>query len=709
LIDLLSGRPGQLLSETLLHFLWQGIVVALLLRLCDPLLRSVQSRYSASLVALLVMLALPLATYYQLSQRERSAALPQALPIEAAVTKHFDSLTLPAAADLVARWQPWLVGLWLIGVLLLAARLLLGYLATLWLRGDRRPLTTALATKVAWLGRRLGVTTRCRVYLSARVGEAIAVGCFKPLVLIPLAWASELPTSALEAIIAHELAHIRRWDLWATLLQRLAETLLFYHPAVWWLSRRLSLQRELCCDALAVSATRSPADYVLALEMIARRTSAPPLTLATAFLGGGKMNLLERVRHVLAGSPREGSAWWPAGLAALAAPLLAAIAIGGWSLLPGKVLADDDREVEVKTEVDDAAEETSGLMSLALRFLAAGEEGDEQAEAETVDEGEADGKYLELIIRTLKGGGSDDEEADDDDGDDDDSDDRIDIERAARIKKQRALAEQQVREVEEALERQLKKLKGAQKELAHKKTVKKGPADDFDLSEFRPETEREKRLLAVIKKLQAQIKEARSARVQKPEGKMLNKIVLEAEKSERAEKDATIARQRAAKEQLVQELRAKKDLDQKGAAEKEVYRRAFEEKKEAIREKEAALRKHQEAAAAQEKAALQKALSANEELQRREAQRAAEYEKLMQRVLQGANERPDHDSDAELQKLRQALKQRDVELQKALEALKRAHEEHGQERETENGKESRRDNEEDEEDAERNEEEQASR
>src|SRR5205085_8419818 len=152
------------------------------------------------------------------------------------------------------------------------------------------------------------------------------------------------------------------------------ETLLFYHPAVWWLSRRLSQQRELCCDALAVSVTRAPDEYVLALETIARRTSAPPLTLATSFLGGGNMNLLDRVRHVLAGSPREGSAWWPAGLAALAAPLLAAVALGGWSLLPATVTADDEREPPSERRDDEPSEETGGLLKLVVRVLGAGDE-----------------------------------------------------------------------------------------------------------------------------------------------------------------------------------------------------------------------------------------------------------------------------------------------------------------------------------------------
>ncbi|MCH5375658.1 MAG: M56 family metallopeptidase, partial [Planctomycetes bacterium] len=109
-----------------------------------------------------------------------------------------------------------------------------------------------------------------------------------------------MPLEALEAIVAHELAHIRRYDLWVGLLQRVVETLLFYHPAVWWLSHRLDRQRELCCDALAVQTTGQRVVYVQALEQAARRRSARArLDVAAAIGGDGKMRILERVRHGL--------------------------------------------------------------------------------------------------------------------------------------------------------------------------------------------------------------------------------------------------------------------------------------------------------------------------------------------------------------------------------------------------------------------------
>ena len=92
---------------------------------------------------------------------------------------------------------------------------------------------------------------------SRRAVEVVALGYLRPMVLLPATLVTQMPPEMLEAIIAHELAHIRRLDLWVNLAQRVVETLLFYHPAVWWLSSRLRSERELCCDELAVRVTGS--------------------------------------------------------------------------------------------------------------------------------------------------------------------------------------------------------------------------------------------------------------------------------------------------------------------------------------------------------------------------------------------------------------------------------------------------------------------
>jgi hypothetical protein len=125
----------------------------------------------------------------------------------------------------------------------------------------------------------------------------------------------------LEAILAHELAHVRRHDFVVNLLQALVETLFFYHPAVWWLSRRVRLVREMCCDEMAAGATGERVVYATALELAARKRLEPAKTLLEVALGVTRMTLLDRVRNVLGLAARhEQGRWWPAAVLTLLVP-----------------------------------------------------------------------------------------------------------------------------------------------------------------------------------------------------------------------------------------------------------------------------------------------------------------------------------------------------------------------------------------------------
>ena len=118
---------------------------------------------------------------------------------------------------------------------------------------------------VARLTRRLHIGRAVRLLESTLVDVPTVIGWLKPVVLLPASALAGLSPHQLEAILAHELAHIRRHDYLVNLLQTLVETLLFYHPAVWWLSRRIRAERENCCDDLAVSLCGDPVAYAAAL------------------------------------------------------------------------------------------------------------------------------------------------------------------------------------------------------------------------------------------------------------------------------------------------------------------------------------------------------------------------------------------------------------------------------------------------------------
>jgi hypothetical protein len=262
---------------------------------------------------------------------------------------------------------------WLTGVFLLSSRLLSGWLGTLWLRGGRVALTGDLPQRIHLLARKLGLNPQDRVFSSARVQEAIVVGLWRPVVLVPLAWFTELPAEVLEAVIAHELAHIRRHDLWVTWLQRILESALFFHPAVWWVSRRIALEREMCCDELAVQATGRPVSYARALEAIGQRFAADQaVLLATSFHGESEMNLLARVRRVLGQQPQpETRSAGLAGFVLIAVGLSVALLLAS----SGRASQADEEKQERERPAAETGRERSPEAEAGRRRSAEAEEG----------------------------------------------------------------------------------------------------------------------------------------------------------------------------------------------------------------------------------------------------------------------------------------------------------------------------------------------
>jgi beta-lactamase regulating signal transducer with metallopeptidase domain len=368
LVELLAHPVARQLTLALLHFVWQGLAIAVVLVLVVELLgiRRPQTRYACSLAALVLMLICPVATFWLLGVTNEPAVGWTSGPSFLIRTERADGPEVHPTIDAAAAvaWleavQPYLLAAWLVGVAIFAGRLSACAIGVLRLRRKLIPLPLDLAANVERLGRRLAIDALPVVFLSRRVSEAMAVGVLRPLVLIPASWATEMPLEMLEAVIAHELAHLRRRDLLFNLLQRIAEAVLFYHPAVWWLSRRLRQERELCADALAVAATGRRLEYAEALEQVARLRQADVGPALAAFMRGGKnMRLLERVRNVLGshvlgqGAAGDRSRLWPAGLLILALPLALWALSLGLNVAVAEDERDDDDRPRAAREVED--------------------------------------------------------------------------------------------------------------------------------------------------------------------------------------------------------------------------------------------------------------------------------------------------------------------------------------------------------------------
>lgn len=314
----LSQPLVMALGWALLHFLWQGTLVALLLAGMLSLLkeRSTNVRYAASCVAMLMMLALPLITMTVIMRSSPVKAAIEMQPSFAAPTEQkalmaereqstaqVQTVTSTNSASFWLAVQsvnsrallPWMILLWLGGVVFFSLRLIGGWVYTQRLKTrEVRPMESGWQQTLKRLCQQLRIARPVRLLESAMVQVPTAIGWLRPVILIPVGALNGLNPQQLEAIIAHELAHIRRHDYLVNLLQAVIETLLFYHPAVWWVSRQIRDERELCCDDLAVAVCGDALTYARALfEMEQLRSASPQLALAAN--GGMLMNRIQRL------------------------------------------------------------------------------------------------------------------------------------------------------------------------------------------------------------------------------------------------------------------------------------------------------------------------------------------------------------------------------------------------------------------------------
>ncbi|HET8798326.1 MAG TPA: M56 family metallopeptidase, partial [Thermoanaerobaculia bacterium] len=331
-MQLLTGPVAQALGWALLHLLWQATIVAGILAAVLALLprRSANARYLASIAALALVFAMFVTTAVRTYDPGVAPIAHREAPVEA--TK-LDPASVPVilaaiategwrerlAASLAAARQtlPSVVGLWLAGVVLLSARLLVS-----WMRARSLVRRGATEAGAHWqraaerISAALGLRRAVRLLESAAIEVPSVIGSLRPVILLPASTLTGLTPQQIEMVLAHELAHIRRHDFFVNLLQAFVETLMFYHPAVWWMSRRVRIERENCCDDLAVAVCGDPIQYARALTRLEElRDHALPVAVAA---NGG--SLLDRIRRIAADRAESTgiSSRWAAAAAMLA-------------------------------------------------------------------------------------------------------------------------------------------------------------------------------------------------------------------------------------------------------------------------------------------------------------------------------------------------------------------------------------------------------
>ena len=342
---LVSPALLRAMGYTLLHSLWQGAALALVVALLLSFLRQqaavVRYRVAAvGLTALVGLAALTFGYYY--------ATMPPAEPLTSqAITPAAYAASVarahhPLVASSLTDWHSWLEGaasyleqhlrvvvaLWLLGFTITLGRLGLALRYVQRLRRHRLGAVPAVWQEcLARLSARAGLARPVQLRVSALVLSPLVVGHFKPLILLPLGVLSGLTVAELEMILAHELAHIKRKDYLFNFVQAVAETVFFYHPAVWFLAAVLHAERENCCDDLATYVGGNPRQLARALVALAELTRAAPTPRLTLAAVGTHDSLLSRVRRLVHVRPAKTNGFFPASFALLGAGLLLATAL----------------------------------------------------------------------------------------------------------------------------------------------------------------------------------------------------------------------------------------------------------------------------------------------------------------------------------------------------------------------------------------------
>src|ERR1700756_2669109 len=301
LTNWISPETMQALGWALLHFLWQGTALAALAAAAMAVFRKPSAQYVIGIVALGLMLVGPVATFVFYSQpRSNTTESVKSSPLAAAAWPIARGNT--AVSGTTPRVQirsfdalPWLVEIWLLGVALFSLRSAGGFLL---LERERRRHSAVVQDWVLEicyaLQGQLGIHHVVQYCESAFLQAPAVIGWFRPIVFLPATALTGLSEEQLRVVIAHELAHIRRFDAFVNVFQVCVETLLFYHPAVWWLNRRIRAEREHCCDEIAVAVCGNPVEFARALALMEEWRITPAFSMAA---NGGALS--ERIRHLL--------------------------------------------------------------------------------------------------------------------------------------------------------------------------------------------------------------------------------------------------------------------------------------------------------------------------------------------------------------------------------------------------------------------------
>lgn len=384
--NLVAHPMLEVIGWSLVHFVWQAIAIAIPVAMILMCLsrRPARFRYLVACSGMGLMAIAPVVTALYVARTidparwafssdvpeiAATANLPAETPAISASGLAFDpgelltqdvvALSSPNGQGLttepaswsttLSRWFPAVVAIWIAGVLALSGRLACGlWRVGQWKRSGQKVTDKQLLEIGNRLAIRLGMKGRFSLLESARIKVPAVIGWLKPALIVPVGFACGMPPAELESLLAHEMAHIRRHDWLVNLFQSVVETVLFFHPAIWWISSVIREEREHCCDDIAIEACGDRIAFARALARLEESRCESRLAMSAS-----GSSLVLRVRRILAVDERRLPVRWPAGLVSLAAVGLFVLSLWATRSIAMDTVSDPAAEAELSSTPGD--------------------------------------------------------------------------------------------------------------------------------------------------------------------------------------------------------------------------------------------------------------------------------------------------------------------------------------------------------------------
>lgn len=293
------------LGWALIHFIWQGTLITLAYWVITRNISSIHTKYWTGMGMVVLALLAPILN--TLSFSNQSESLVTLVTLQSGYIAHQQLSIENLALYLINKSLPLMVLIWASTVLFLSIRLIRSWMQLAAIKHDCEPIVSKeLKGFIKNVAIKLDLPNIPMLKVSKQVLVPAAYGIFKPTVLLPLSLISKIPREQLEAIIKHELCHLKRNDFVHNIIQLCADTLLFFHPGIRWMNNDIRHIREQCCDQLVLSNDTETITYAKALTSIAEFTNGLKLK-HSIHLGINDGVLLNRVKFLLQNKSSQSS------------------------------------------------------------------------------------------------------------------------------------------------------------------------------------------------------------------------------------------------------------------------------------------------------------------------------------------------------------------------------------------------------------------